>query len=161
MIQKDTVVRYDTIRYTRLDLSKYTMQFTFPKVQTPELVYIEANTLDTIYCDNVQYVTYPREYFYTKTRDVEIWHSGISSRIDSLNVFARSEQIIQSTPKKSVKNCLAIGMEITHLNIVTTPIYFEYKRMLHKNIGIYGRLLYDIPTSQKGITLGIRAQIGW
>ena len=40
--------------------------------------------IDTIYKDNVMYISYPEgEVTTPKTEDVEIWHSGIDSTIDS------------------------------------------------------------------------------
>jgi hypothetical protein len=52
-------------------------------------------------------------------------------------------------------------MEAGYLNTFLTPIYLEYERMLHKNVGIYGKVLYDLPTKDIGAGIGVRAKFGW
>ena len=96
MLQRDTIVRFDTIRYSRLELVTNSNALKIPKVDVPKLAFLDVEKVDTIYKNNVMYLTYPRESYYTKAKDVEIWHSGIDSTIDSLNVVQKTQNITET-----------------------------------------------------------------
>lgn len=115
MLQRDTIVRFDTIRYSRLELVTNSNALKIPKVDVPKLAFLDVEKVDTIYKDNVMYLTYPREHFYTETEDVQIWHSGIDSKIDSLNVFRKRYDISTTTTQERVKNWrfgLDLGVDV-------------------------------------------------
>lgn len=161
MPQNDTIVRLDTIKYSRFELVRNTYKLDIPKISRPELVHIPADSTTIIYRDSVRYVAMPRQYFYTKTEDAQIWHSGIDSTIDSLNVFRRNATITQTIQPVTKRNALSIGIEASYLNALSTPIYLEYERMLHKNVGFYGQIFYDLPTRQYGVGIGMHLQLEW
>ena len=71
-MQRDTVTVYDTMRYSRIELGRNTYTLKIPKVDAPNLAFLDVEKVDTIYKDNVMYITYPRENYYTKANDVEI-----------------------------------------------------------------------------------------
>ena len=96
MVQRDTIVRFDTIRYSRLELVTNSNALKIPKIDVPKLAFLDVEKVDTIYKNNVMYLTYPRESYYTKAKDVEIWHSGIDSTIDSLNVVQKTQNITET-----------------------------------------------------------------
>lgn len=158
-VQKDTIVRYDTMKYTRFELAGHTRKLDIPAVRKPELVFIGVESLDTIYIDNVQYVTMPREYFYTNVEDAEIWHSGIDSRIDSLAV--RRRELMITTREKPKKNALGFGIETSYYSGLYIPAYIEYERMMQPWLSVYGRVGYNFPTMELGISLGVRMQLQW
>lgn len=161
MSQNDTIVRYDTIKYSRFELTTKSCRLEVPKISRPELVYIPADSATIIYRDSIRYVTLPRQYFYTKVEGVEIWHSGIDSTIDSLNVVRKTQEITKTTQTVTKRNALSIGIEASYLNALSTPIYLEYERMLHKNVGFYGQIFYDLPTRQYGVGIGMHLQLEW
>lgn len=99
VVQKDTIVMHDTIRYSRLELDYETVRLDLPKIGKKEYVFIVEDSTTIIYRDSVRYVTALREFFYTRTPEVEIWHSGIDSRIDSLNVYPKTMYITSATRK--------------------------------------------------------------
>lgn len=158
MPQNDTIVRFDTIRYSRLELATNTYRLDIPKIYRPELVYIPSDSVSIIYRDSIRYVTLPRQYYFTKTEDAEIWHSGIDSSIDSLNVFRQTKVIIQSVTKR---NTLSLGMDLGYSCRAHIPIYLQYEYKLHKNVVAYGRIFYDTPVFCYGVSAGIKLQIGW
>ena len=115
MLQRDTIVRFDTIRYSRLELVTNSNALKIPKIDVPRLSFLEIEKIDTVYKDNVMYLTYPRESFYTKIADAEIWHSGIDSKIDSLNVFRKHYDISTTITQERVKNWrfgLDLGVDV-------------------------------------------------
>lgn len=158
---KDTLVIYDTTRYSKLELASKSYMLNVPKIERPSLVYIPADSTTIIYRDSIRYVTLPRQYFFTSTDDVEIWHSGIDSTIDSLNVVRKTQEITKTTQPVTNRNALALGLEANYINSPFIPIYLEYERMLHKNASFYARVLYDIPSGSYGFGLGAKVGIGW
>jgi hypothetical protein len=162
MPQNDTIVRLDTVKYSKLELIGKNYRLDIPKVNMPELVYIPSDSTTIIYRESIRYVTLPRQYFFTRTADAEIYHSGIDSRIDSLNVFHKTQTITQTvTQTVTNRNTLTFGIEPSYLSTFSIPIYLEYERMLHKNIGIYGQLQYDLRTNLFGVGIGAKVSIGW
>ena len=161
-VQRDTVTVFDTARYSRLELVRNTYRLDIPKIGMPELVYIPSDSTTIIYRDSVRYVTIPRQYFYTRTADAEIYHSGIDSRIDALNVFHKTQTITKTVTQNVTKrNALSIGIETSYMNTLSTPIYLEYERMLHKNLGFYVQVAYDLPTRRYGAGIGLNATLEW
>ena len=127
MVQNDTIVRLDTIKYSRLELTTNSCRLEIPKIGRPELVYIPTHTLDTIYRDNIQYVTLPRQFYFTETEDAQIWHSGIDSMIDSLNVFRSNTTITQTIQPVTKRNALSIGIEGMYMKSLYVPAFLEYE----------------------------------
>ena len=161
-VQIDTVTVYDTAKYSRLELTKNTCKLDIPKISRKELVYIPSDSTTIIYRDSVRYVSLPRQYFYTRTADAEVYHSGIDSRIDALNIFHKTQTITKTVTQTVTKrNALSIGIETSYMNTLSIPIYLEYERMLHKNVGIYGQVFYDLPSRRIGAGLGVKVQMGW
>lgn len=161
MSQNDTIVRLDTIKYSRFELVRNTCELDIPKISRPELVYIPADSATIIYRDSVRYVTMPRQYFYTKTDDAEIWHSGIDSTIDSLNVVRKTQEITKITQSVTNRNALGIGLEMNYTSYPYIPIYLEYSYLLHENVEFSAMLLYDLPSQKMGVRLGAKVSIGW
>ena len=161
MLQNDTIVRLDTIKYSRFELVRNTYELEIPKISRLELVYIPADSTTIIYRDSIRYVTLPRQYFFTSTDDVEIWHSGIDSTIDSLNVVRKTREITKATQSVTNRNALGIGFEMNYTSYPYIPIYLEYSYLLHRNVEFYARLLYDLPSHEVGVGLGAKVSIRW
>ena len=162
--QADTVVRYEKVKYTPLELKGKTIQLDVPKISALSMVYLPYDSTMVVYRDSVRYISLPRQYYYTSTEDAEIWHSGIDSTIDSLNVVAKNTTISKTeTVTQLVRhtNHLRLGIEANYYSTPFIPIYLEYERMLHKNVGISARFFYDLPTRLYGVGVGVNAQIGW
>lgn len=161
MVQRDTIVRYDTMRYSRLELVTNSNALKIPKIDVPKLAFLDVEKVDTIYKDNVMYLTYPRENYYTKAKDVEIWYSGIDSTIDSLNVVQKTQNIKETQQVKVARNFISLGIEASYLTTPSLPTYLEYGRMLHKNVEMYGRIAYDLQSRQWGVGIGVELKFGW
>ena len=161
MGQADTIIKYDTVRYSRFELESNRLALKIPKIDVPKLTFLDIEKIDTVYKDNVMYLAYPRENYYTKANDVEIWHSGIDSTIDSLNVVRKTEVVTKTTQDPFKRNRLSIGAEVGYFTFPYIPIYLEYSRMLHKNVEFYVRAMYDIPSASYGASVGAKLQVGW
>ncbi len=161
MFQRDTIVRFDTIRYSRLELVTNSNALKIPKIDVPKLAFLDVEKVDTIYIDNVMYLTYPRENYYTKAKDVEIWYSGIDSTIDSLNVVQKTQNIKETQQVKVSRNFISLGIEASYLTTPSLPIYLEYGRMFHKNVEMHGQIAYDLQSRQWGVGIGVELKFGW
>lgn len=161
MFQSDTVTVFDTMRYSRLELVRNTYRLDIPKIDNPRMVLVPADSATIIYRDSVRYVTLPRQYFYTKVEDAEIWHSGIDSTIDSLNVVRKTQEVTKTAQTKPKLNSIGIGVGTTYMTALSTPIYIEYERMLKPWLSVYGQIAYDLPWQKYGVGIGLKAQIEW
>lgn len=157
----DTTFVYDTVRYSRLELANNTYKLDVPKVDAMRYVYVRSDSATVVYKDSVRYVMLPREYYYTSTDDVEIWHSGIDSTIDSLNVVRKTQEITKTTQPVTKRNALAIGLDMNYSSHPDIPIYLEYSYLLHRNVEMSARLQYDLPSQEIGFGLGAKVSIGW
>ena len=160
-IQKDTTYIYEKVPYSRLDLGKMSVQITVPEIDVPKMVFIREDSTTIIYRDSVRYVTLPRDYYYTSTNDVEIWHSGIDSTIDSLNVVRKSANITNVYKPKEKKNRLAFGIEGGWCQTFSAPVYLEYSRKLHRNVELNAGVFRDLVIQETGFRVGVNANIGW
>lgn len=161
-VQSDTIYIHDTIRYSRLELKEWSHRLSIPQVGNTDYVYIPSDSVTTIYRDNTQYVTLPRQFFYTETEDAQIWHSGIDSTIDSLQVF--SPRAIISTkvkPKKDKRHSIGFGIEANYSTAPNFPVQLEYAYHIREWFSIYGYAEYELLRKQMGIGIGTKVEIGW
>lgn len=158
---KDTLIIYDTARYSKLELASKSYRLNVPKTESPSLVYMPADSTAIIYRDSIRYVALPRQYFFTSTDDVEIWHSGIDSTIDSLNVVRKTQEITKVTQTVTNRNALRVGVEVSYMTDLSIPLYLEYGRMLNDNIEVYGRVMRDMRLDMTGASIGTRILFGW
>lgn len=161
VVQKDTIVMHDTIRYSRLALDYETVKLDLPKIGKKEYVFIVEDSTTIIYRDSIRYVTALREFFYTRTPEVEIWHSGIDSRIDSLNVYRSSSVITQTISRKERLHEISAGLELSYSDALRMPFQVEYSYMLKPWMSMYGYAEYELFTKQFGIGAGMKIQISW
>lgn len=159
--QRDTIIQQVTRTYSKFELQKYSFKIDSPKIEMPDYVFFEVESKDTIVKENKVYVQLPIQHYRTMVKDAEIFHSGIESRIDSLNIFSTTANIMQTYLPKEKKNYLALGIEASYIDRLYIPIYFQYSRMLHKNIEIYCKVIYDLPIGRWGAGIGTNVQFGW
>lgn len=151
IVQRDTTVVRDTLTIAK--------PVAVTKVRKDTiLVYVT----DTIRMKDTLYVALPME---TKTYKGEEYYaevSGYRPSLDVIQVYPKTEYITE-TQREFIRqrNFLAVGTEVEYIDALHNYIYAEYTRMLHKNVGIYGRFIYEIPTRNKGVVVGVKAQIGW
>ena len=159
--QKDAIILFDTITHSKLELAQNALKLDLPNTGVKELVFIQEDSTTIIYRDSVRYVTYPREYFYTKTKDAEIWHSGIDSTIDSLNVVRKTEVITKTIQPVTKRNTLGIGIETSYFAAASIMPFVEYEYSPKPWVSIYGQVGYDLPTQLWGFGMGAKIQISW
>lgn len=160
LVKTDTIVKEVVKSYTPLELKKNTIKLNVPKVGTKEYVILPPDT-NIIYRDSVRYVTLPREYFYTKQDDVEIWHSGIDSRIDSLRYTKRETVVTDTYKRRDWRHEMQIFGSIGYHQGMRTPVGVEYAFYPKRWIGIGGKAEYDVTTKTTGVYAKANIRFGW
>ena len=161
LVQSDTIVKYETLHYSRLELAKNTIKLDVPKVSTKEYIYVQSDSTTIIYRDSIAFVTLPRENYYTKQDDIEIWHSGVSSRIDSLRYTMRETTITDTYKRRDWKHEISLSASIGYHNMLMLPIELKYLYCPKRWIGIGGKLEHDFIHKTTGIFATASFRFGW
>jgi hypothetical protein len=149
-VQRDTLVRVDTIREDNPILIKESVIDTM-------LVVLR----DTIRLRDTLFLSLPLEKKIYGSSEYYAEVSGYRPSLDYIEVFPKTRVVTERIVEKRKMNSLSAGIELGYMNGLTLPIYLEYERMLQKNIGIYGQMLYDPNARQFGIGLGVRVGLEW
>lgn len=154
-VQKDTVVRVDTIVvYMPSEERVETMG---------ERLVVVRDTLtirDTLYMAlEWEKKSYRGEGYYAEV-------SGHQPSLDYIEVLTKTNVVTKEVTKEVTlrqRNYLTIGLESEFYGreYFHLPLYVEYQRMLHKNFGVKARVGYDIATQTCGIGLGMSVGFGW
>lgn len=127
-----------------------------------ETMYVAVH--DTIVKNDTTYLALPRE---SKTYGDDRYTavvSGYKPSLDRLEIYSENQTVTKyliPDAKKDDKNFISAGFRIQQFEYLSAPIYLRYERLLHKNIGIYGEILYEIPRQNYGVSVGLEARIGW
>ena len=117
---------------------------------------------DTIRIKDSVFVSIPIEKKIYKGEDYLAEISGYKANLERIEVYPKTTIIKESTTQTVTnRNALAIGFEMNYTDSPYIPIYLQYDRMLHKNVGMYAKVFYDLPTQMTGVGLGIKLQVGW
>lgn len=149
-IQRDTIVKIDT-----------------HVIEKP--IVVEKRVVDTMYCavhdttriNDTLYVALPREEKTYKGEDYLARVSGYMPSLDYIETYPKTTTITQTITDRVSKNFVSAGIEAQYINSFALPIYAEYERMVHPNVGIYGRGMYDLRTRMFGAGIGTRILFGW
>lgn len=152
-VQTDTLYVPDTV---------FIEKFVVKEVKETDTMYVAVR--DTVVKNDTTYIPLPRE---SKTYGDERYTavvSGYQPSLDRLEIYLENQVVTKYVVKEQTvtdRNTLSLGIEPSYLNTLSIPIYLEYERMLHKNVGIYGQIFYDLPTKQIGVGIGANVQMVW
>lgn len=150
IVQKDTLVYRDTIR------ESYPVEVSRETIDT---MYVTLR--DTIRIKEIAYLPLPLEKKIYASDEYYAEVSGYKPNLDYIEVFPKTTIITEKNTPERKRNTIGIGVDVGYMNALSLPIYLEYERMLHKNVGIYGQVFYDLPTRRIGAGLGVKAQMEW
>lgn len=150
IVQKDTIVYRDTIREP------------YPPEISKEAVGKEYVVVrDTMRIKDTLYLSLPMERRVYGSDDFYAEVTGYNPSLDYIEVFPKTRVVTERIVEKRKMNSLSAGVELGYMSALSIPIYLEYERMLQKNVGIYGQMLYDLNARQFGIGLGAKVSIEW
>lgn len=149
--QTDTIIRTDTVVIEKPVLVERTIKDSL-------LVAVH----DTIVIRDSVFVPIPIERKTYKGEDYFAEISGYKANLERIEVYPKTTTIYR-TEKETVTRCnrLRLGIEANYYSTPFVPIYLEYERKLHRNIGINAKFFYDFNTRLYGVGAGINVQIGW
>ena len=150
IVQRDTLVRVDTIREDNPILIKESVIDTM-------LVVLR----DTIRLRDTLFLSLPLEKKIYGNSEYYAEVSGYRPNLDYIEVFPKTRVVTERIVEKRKMNSISAGVELGYMSALSIPIYLEYERMLQKNVGIYGQMLYDVNARQFGIGLGAKVSVGW
>lgn len=161
LVDSDTIHKEIVKYYTPLELAKNTIKLDVPRISTKEYVYVQSDSTTIIYRDSIAFVTLPRENFYTAQDDIEIWHSGIESRIDSLSYKMRETIITDTYERKDWKHELSLSASVGYHNIPIMPIELKYFYCPSKWVGVGAKIEHDLFRNTTGIYATASIRFGW
>lgn len=160
IVKTEVKVKEVVKAYTPLELKKNTIKLNVPNISTKEYVLLPADTT-IIYRDSVRYVRLPREYFYTKQDDVEIWHSGIDSRIDSLRYTQKETVVTETYKRRDWRHEVEVYGSVGYNQVLRIPVGAEYTFYPKRWIGVGGKAEYDFATKSAGVYGTAKMRFGW
>lgn len=152
-VQTDTLYVPDTV---------FIEKFVVKEVKETDTMYVAVR--DTVVKNDTTYIPLPRE---SKTYGDERYTavvSGYQPSLDRLEIYLENQVVTKYVVKEQTvtdRNTLSLGIEPSYLNTLSIPIYLEYERMLHKNVGIYGQIFYDLQIRRFGVGVGVKISVGW
>lgn len=155
-VHRDTIFVHDTTEYTKEVLAESTKVV---HQKDTEYIYIEVR--DTIEKEKKVYVPMPRQHYHTRVKDAEIFHSGIESRIDSLNIFSTTANITQTYLPRVKKHSLSFGIEANYSTTFNMPVQLEYTYNVKPWLSVYGYAEYELFRKQFGVGGGTQMTIEW
>lgn len=161
--QRDTTVVYKTRYYSRPELVDKTIQLEVPKIDVRQRAFVPADSVTIIYRDSVRYVALPRQNYYTKTEEAQIWHSGVDSTIDSLSLLFPTTTIThtEKVARKPRKHAVGIGIEANYSTTFNMPVQLEYTYNVKPWLSVYGYAEYELFRKQLGVGAGTQMFIEW
>lgn len=148
-VRRDTVMVRDTIRELHpVEVAKV----------RKETIRVEVR--DTVWNNDTLYMSLPME---TKTYKGEDYRAEVSGYRPSLDLIEVYPQTVYITTTQTMKhrNRISLGMELGYSSIAQIPIYLEYGRLVHKNLEVYGKVYYDFPRFNPGVSVGVRTMFEW
>ena len=156
--KRDTVFVYDTVRYGKDELADATTEL--PPAPQPEYIYVPEIIIKKEVVHDTTYIVLPRRQYYTEKEGLCIWHSGVQSRIDSVDYASRS-YVIKPVPQKPKKNTVSVGMEVGYANAFRSPLYVQYERRIEDWFSVYAKVEHDLISRETGAHLGGKFNINW
>ena len=160
LIKTETITERDTVYVSKDEMKTDEL----PKVEK-EYVYVQLppEVIENVIHDTTYiYKDIPlqKQHYHTKANDVEIWHSGIQSSIDSL-INVRETKIVNNVYRKDIKHTISIGVDVGYSGDFRMPLQLEYSHNVARwiSIGVYAE--YEPLLQQFGGGVTAKANISW
>lgn len=130
------------------------------KVTEKETLFVSIH--DTLRIKDSVFVPIPIERKTYKGEDYFAEISGYKAVLERIEVYPKTTTI-HKTDKEIIRheNKIRLGVEASYCTTLSLPIYFEYEKMLHRNVGLRAGFFYDLPTRMYGLRVGANVQVGW
>lgn len=156
-LQKETIVeKRDTLVLRDTHIVYQPKEVVREKWKTEMVVVTDTIRMrDTLYMSlPLEKKTYRRDEFYAEV-------TGYNPSLTYIEVFPKTVYVTETTRKKDKANYLSAGADVLYLGTAHMPIYVEYERMLHRNFSLNARVMHDVISRENGVSVGVKAEIGW
>lgn len=154
-VQRDTIFVRDTFHYTKEKIVTKNVL-----VEKPCTTYVKVT--DTLYKENTKYIGLPRQYYFSKVKDVGIYHSGIESTIDSLYFINTTANVYNTIIPKEKKHSLTIYGGLGYKDrFVTAPCGAKYLYHPATWFGVGGKYEYDVILETHAILATTEINFRW
>ena len=160
-VQTDTVLVHDTVRYskeeikTEVDASKSSrVEYVYVKLP-PEV--IREIVHDTTYIEKE--VPLRKEHYYSEADDVRIWHSGVSSQIDSIE-NVRETKIVTNKYVKDICHSFGIYANMGYAKGFSAPIGVRYTYHPKRWLGIGVKAEHDLVQNRVSVMGTLEFSLG-
>lgn len=128
VVEKEVVKYYPKKEIKTIELQKY----------IPEYIFVPADSVKVVYKDKGPMYQLPKKSYYSSVGEVEVWHSGVYSSIDSLKV-----SYMQKAPKE-LKHSVSIGLEASYCQELSLPLSLSYHYKISENLLLGSQVGYDL-----------------
>lgn len=121
LVKTETITKVDTVVVTKEQIVTKVIE----KEGPTEYVYVELPpevVRDTVY----RVVPLEKKHYLTASNDMEIYHSGIFSQIDSV-VNYRETKVVNNVYRKDKRSELSLGLSMDYSRAFRMPLQLSYK----------------------------------
>ena len=166
LVQSDTTEKIVYVTYGGLDLKRQTRQLDLSKFDNFKIswwCYIPKDSVRIEYRDSgkIEYVVLPRKAYHTQMSDIDIYHSGVDSSIDSVAFRYNQQTITEQWMKKPWKHEVSIFASAGYGKQVRVPVGIEYTYYPKRWIGVGGKVEHDLISGCTGVYAKTNIRIGW
>lgn len=121
LVKTETITKVDTVVVTKEQIVTKVIE----KEGPTEYVYVELPpevVRDTVY----RVVPLEKKHYLTASNDMEIYHSGVFSQIDSV-VNYRKTQVVNNVYRKDKRSELSLGLSMDYSKAFSMPLQLSYE----------------------------------
>lgn len=155
LVKTETITKVDTVVVTKEQIVTKVIE----KEGPTEYVYVELPpevVRDTVY----RVVPLEKKHYLTASNDMEIYHSGVFSQIDSV-VNYRKTQVVNNVYRKDKRSELSLGLSMDYSRAFRMPLQLSYEYDIASwfSMGAYAE--YEPLQGVFGGGMKAEIKIGW
>lgn len=166
LIKRDTIERKVYVSYDMAELLKGTKTLDIPPTKNFVPVYlVPKDSVRIEYRDTgsvrIEYVVLPRKAYHTQMKDIDIYHSGVDSQIDSVTFSYTNTTIKEQYKRRDWKNEISIYGMVGYKNSFSVPVGIDYTYYPKRWVGFGVRAEYDVIQKTSAIMAKTNIRFGW
>lgn len=162
--QKDTVERRVYVTYSGLELRGNTKTLDLPKTgKFRTFLHLPSDSVRVEYRDTgkTEYIVLQRRAFHTRMSDLDIYHSGVDSSIDSVAFHYTQTTITDTYRRADWRHEFDIYGSAGYAGDLRVPVGLRYTYYPKRWAGVGGRLEHDIASQTTGIYAELHLRFGF
>lgn len=160
LVKTETITERDIVSVSKDEMKTDELpkaEKEYVSVQLPPEV-IEKVIHDTTYI--YKDIPLQKQHYHTKANDIEIWHSGIQSSIDSL-INVRETKVINNVYRKDKRSELSLGLDMGYSKAFRMPLQLSYEYDIASWLSMGAYVEYEPLQRTFGGGMQMKAKIEW